>query len=208
MNASSPPQFDRRIGPRVREYQNSYFHIDRVTVEFAEHTKCIFVGEHGQRVGVVIARGDEVLLVRQYRLLVDGLALEIPGGGVGADETPEQAALREVTEEAGLRCLKLAPLLYFHPGLDTCNNPTFIFLASEFDEAASVPGHELEVVEKVWLPLVDCLRMVFAGEIVDSLTVAALLAYHVRMNNPELLTGVAAPIPAPAAMHQAEGATT
>jgi ADP-ribose pyrophosphatase len=182
-----PAPVNRRIGPRSREYENAYFHVDSVTVEFPDHAKTIFVSEHGQRVGIVIADGNSVLLVRQYRLLVDALAWEIPGGKVDADETLEQAAFREAHEETGLRCHDLMPLVYFHPGLDTCNNPTFVFRATKFesDVAGGVSGHE--VSDQVWLPLAECLRMVFQGQIVDSLTVSALLAHQATQQCPDLV---------------------
>jgi 8-oxo-dGTP pyrophosphatase MutT (NUDIX family) len=177
-----------RIGPRQRVYENPYHHIDRVRVEFDGFTKEIYVGEYGRRAGVVILRDGSVLLVRQYRLLVEDLAWEIPGGKVESDETPEAAAVREVIEETGLRCGDLQPLLYFHPGLDTCNNPTFIFLAEHLEPAPNPQPQGNEVSEHAWVPLEECLRMVFRRQIVDSLTVAALLAYYVRLNHPDLVS--------------------
>lgn len=177
-----------RIGPRERVYQSPYHHIDRVRVEFDGYAKDIYVSEHGVRVGVLLVRGGEVLLVRQYRLLADELSWEIPGGKVEPEETPEAAAGREALEETGLRCRGLTPLLYFHPGLDTCNNPTFIFQATEFEPAEAGGSSRREVVESVWVPLDACLRMVFARRIVDSLTVAALLAFHTRLQHPEWAT--------------------
>jgi len=188
---TSPAPVNRRIGPRSREYENAYFHVDSVTVEVANHDKKIFVSEHGQRVGIVIADGDRVLLVRQYRLLVDTLAWEIPGGKVDANESLLQAAFREAQEETGLRCHDLAPLVYFNPGLDTCNNPTFIFRVTKFEADVAGRLSDHEVADQVWLPLAECLRMVFAGEIMDSLTVSALLAHQVTLQQPKLLAQLA-----------------
>lgn len=186
MSFDLPPAMNPRIGPRERVYENPFHHIDRVTVQFEGFAKDIYVSEHGSRVGVLIVRDSQVLLVRQFRLLVNGMAWEIPGGKVDAGETPEAAALREALEETCLLCRNLQPLLYFHPGLDTCNNPTFMFLAVEFEAAPEEHLQRNEVSERVWLPLEECLRRVFARQIVDSLTVAALLAYHTRLHHPDL----------------------
>ena len=175
------------VGSREVVYQNQYQHIYRVTAEFDGCAKTFFVNDYGRRAGLVIARDDQVLLVRQYRLLVNALAWEIPGGKVDPGETPEAAARREGLEETCLRCGQLQPLLYFHPGLDTFDNPTFLFLAEEFEEAPADNLHAHEVSGRVWVPLEQCIRMIFAKQIVDSLTIAALLAYHIRKHHPRLV---------------------
>src|SRR6266850_8178004 len=115
-----------RIGPRELVYQNPFQSIHKVSVAFEDFKKDIFVNSFGQRAGLVLVKGGQVLLVRQYRLLVNGLAWEIPGGKVDSAETPEQAARREALEETCLLCGAVTPLLYFHPGLDTHDNPTFV----------------------------------------------------------------------------------
>jgi ADP-ribose pyrophosphatase len=175
-----------RLGPRQVVYQNQYQQIYRVGADFGEYQKEFYVNDYGQRAGLVIARGDEVLLVRQYRLLVKAVAWEIPGGHIDAGETPEAAAVREGLEETCLACRNLKPLLYFHPGLDTFHNPTHLFYTREFEVNPSVHLHVGEVSEKTWVPLRRCIRMIFAREIVDSLTIAALFAFHLITVEPEL----------------------
>ena len=177
--------------PEIRSrdivYRNQYQQIHRITAQFDGFTKTFFVNDYGRRVGLVIARGAQVLLVRQYRFLVNEMAWEIPGGKVDAGETPEEAAMREGLEETCLSCRNLKPLLYFHPGLDTFDNPTFMFLAEDFEESPPENLHAQEVSERVWVPLEQCVKMIFARQIVDSLTIAALLAYHTLKHHPELV---------------------
>lgn len=177
-----------QIGKREVVYKNQYQQICRVSAQFEGFKKEYFVNEYGERVGLLIVRGEEVLLVRQWRLLVGELAWEIPGGRMDEGETPEQAAVREGLEETCLRCKHLKPLLYFHPGLDTFDNPTFLFCATDFEEAAPENLHAQEVSERVWVPLRRCLEMIFQRQIVDSLTIAALLAYHTRKEHPEFVS--------------------
>jgi ADP-ribose pyrophosphatase len=87
------------ISSRKVVYKNHYQKIYRVQVGFDGFTKEIYVNEYGQRVGLLIVRADEVLLVRQYRFRVNELAWELPGGKMDPGETPEQAAAREGLEE-------------------------------------------------------------------------------------------------------------
>lgn len=175
-------------GRREVVYQNQYQQIYRISAQFADHAKVFFVNDYGRRVGVVIARGEDVLLVRQYRFLINKMAWEIPGGKVDPGESPEVAAIREAQEEAHLNCRNLRPLLYFHPGLDTFDNPTFMYLAQDFEEIQPDSDHQHEVSEQVWVNLEQCIKMIYAGQIVDSLTVAALFAWHTRRKHPELMT--------------------
>ena len=168
-----------KIGAREVVYQNPFLRILEVPVQFADFAKTFYVSEYGPRVGVLLLRDDNVLLVRQYRLLIDTLAWEIPGGKVDAGESLEEAAARECLEETGLRCRKLHPLLYFHPGLDTCDNPTHVFYCDEFDAVSGQEVDREEVTDLVWVPFARCLEMVFERQIVDSLTMNAVLSYEV-----------------------------
>lgn len=168
------------LGPRQIVYENPFLKISSVRVQSPEFCKTLYVIDSGPRVGVLLLKDENILLVRQYRMLIDDMALEIPGGAVDDGETPETAASRECLEETCLRCLNLKPLLYYHPGLDTNDNPTWMFYCTQFE---AVPQQKLdhnEVAELVWIPFSRCLDMVFEKQIVDCLSVTAILAYQVR----------------------------
>ncbi len=146
--------------------------IRRYVAQFDGFSKEYFVSDHGRRAAVLVVRQDEVLFVRQYRLLINGISLEIPGGRVDASESSEQAAARECMEETGVRCANLKPLVSFHPSLDIWDNFTQVFLATETEET------DARSAERVWLPLGKCMSKISAQEIVDSLSLIALMAYR------------------------------
>lgn len=54
------------------------------------------------RAGAILIRDGHLLLIRFQDPDEDGPYYEIPGGGVEAGETPEEAAVRELREETGL----------------------------------------------------------------------------------------------------------
>ena len=168
-----------RIGPRRVEYSNAYQQVYKVRVDFGHAAKEIFVTDYGERVGVVVDGARGILLTRQYRHLIDRVSWEIPGGKVDAGESLEDAARRECAEETGVICRELKPLMMFQPGLDTLNNPTHLFVTREFEERepASDAMHGDEVCGREWLPLERCILMISSGEIVDSLSIIALLSY-------------------------------
>ena len=161
------------IEPQELVYQDRNQKIYRIVARFDGFSKEYYVSDHGQRAAVVAVGNGEVLLVRQYRLLINELSYEIPGGRVDEDETPEAAAIRECLEETGVQCLNLKPLISYHPGLDIWKNYTYIFYSEELKEIEKNNSER-----RVWIPLERCIEMVFAQQIVDSLSIVALLAYQ------------------------------
>lgn len=162
---------------RTTVYKNQYQEIYTVHVEFEGGAKDIFVTDYGPRAAMVVEGEAGILLSRQYRYLIDRVSWEIPGGKAEAGETMDAAAARECLEETGVRCGAVKPLIKFHPGLDTLHNPTHIFYATEFEVVTQKLADLDESLEVVWIPLAQCLEMVFSGDIVDSLSIIALLSY-------------------------------
>jgi len=163
------------IEPQEIVYQDRNQRIQRILARFDGFSKEYFVSDHGQRAAVMAVRNGEVLLVRQYRLLINGLSYEIPGGRIGENETPEAAAVRECLEETGIQCLDLKPLINYHLSLDIWKNYTYVFYTEECEEISD--GYS---GQRVWIPLERCVKMIFAQQIVDSLSIVALLAYYTR----------------------------
>lgn len=167
-------------------YQDRNQTISRVTAHFDGFSKEYFVSDHGQRVAVLVVRGNDALLVRQYRLLINGLSYEIPGGRADEGETLEAAAARECLEESGVRCWNLKPLISYQAALDIWKNYTHTFLSEDCEEVLASDSDR-----RVWIPLSRCIEMVFTQQIVDSLSIVALLAYHtlkIGQNRPIELT--------------------
>jgi 8-oxo-dGTP pyrophosphatase MutT (NUDIX family) len=69
------------------------------------------------RAGVVLIEDDKIALIERYR---DGKHYFVfPGGGADGGETPEQAAVREMEEETGLRVTIERKVAEIHFGLST-----------------------------------------------------------------------------------------
>lgn len=176
-------------GHRKMVYENKYQQIYQVTVDFGSFAKEYFVTDYGARAGVLVIKDGSVLLVRQYRLQIDRMSWEIPGGKVEEGEMPETSAMRECLEETGMQCRNLKPLLFFHPGLDTLHNPTHLFYTTDLTEIPDVKIDPDEIEQHVWIPFQRCIEMVFTQQIIDSLTIVALLTYNtlISKNSPENL---------------------
>jgi ADP-ribose pyrophosphatase len=130
---------------------------------------------HPGGVGVLPILGDDVVLVRQYRVALDRPILEIPAGRLEPGEAPEIAGRRELVEELGMagRLLSLGPL-HVSPGYT--DEIIHLFAAVDIVASDREPhgAEELEA-EVIRLPLTEALEMVGDGRITDAKTQIALL---------------------------------
>jgi ADP-ribose pyrophosphatase len=163
--------------PRVT-YRTPFMDVVHTHADFGQFAKDYYVVKFGERGGVVGMSDNKILLVRQYRFLIDDHSWELPGGTVEKDESVEAGLARECLEETGFRPEELRLLLVYYPGLDNVDNRTSIYLSSRMERVKPFVGNAAEVSEIGWFSLDECLAMVFRREILDAMTVAGLLACH------------------------------
>jgi 8-oxo-dGTP pyrophosphatase MutT (NUDIX family) len=145
-----------------------------------------FVIRHPGAVTVVPVHDDgTVSLVRQYRAAVDALVLEIPAGTLDKEgEGPEDAAKRELAEEAGLEAANWELLIgtWNTPGIS--DQHTLIYLATGLSFIPSRPQGVEEgymTVETIHLDDVDAL--VADGTLKDETTVLGLFMARQRLRD-------------------------
>ncbi|MFB9908329.1 NUDIX domain-containing protein [Allokutzneria oryzae] len=152
--------------------------------------------EHPGAVAVAAVDSDErIVLIHQYRHPVGRRLWELPAGLLDVDgEAPELTAARELAEEAGLAAARWSTLV------DVAASPGFtdevvrVFLARELstvDRGEIVDDEESDLVVRR-VPMREAMSMVLGGEIVNSSSVAGVLAAHA------VLTGAVDPRPADA----------
>ncbi len=131
--------------------------------------------ECGHCVGVLPVRADgQVLMVRQYRYIARRYTWEMPTGGVRTGERFADAAQRELAEEAGHRAGRLVPVCTYHTSKSSIDETAHLFIGYDL-EPASAAADEDEQIDVTAMPLQDVLAMVLSGEIVDSMTIIAVL---------------------------------
>ena len=135
------------------------------------------VVHHPGAVAVVALDGDEVVLVRQYRPVLEREMLELPAGklDVPGEDRPT-AARRELVEEAGLDAVDLIELGSFHNSIGFSDEATTIYLATELVPATPLAAsieEEYLTVERVGLDEIE--GLIGDGTITDAKTILGLL---------------------------------
>ena len=141
---------------------------------------------HDGGIGIVPVLGNNVLLIRQFRIAVDEFILEIPAGRREGREPPDHRAALELEEEIGYRANNLHLLASYYSSAGFTNERMFIYLATGLQKVGQAlePDEQIEIVP---VPLVDLPRMLADGRIVDAKTIIGLRELLAR---PELLQEV------------------
>lgn len=127
-------------------------------------------------VGVIGLVGSKLIMVRQYRYLTGRDSLEIPGGGGDSRSTPEEAAKKELAEEAGYQSERYELIGEFDVANGYSNDIAQIFIARNCKKAGGQKLEDTERGMKVELhPVEKVYEMVQGGKITDSFTLAALM---------------------------------
>ena len=163
-------------------YRNRWLSLREDVVELPDERTTIYgVVTCGQCVGVLPFLDPEtVMLIQQYRYVAKRVTWEMPTGGVHAGESIEEAAQRELAEEIGHRAGRLMPLGSYHTSKSVMDETAHLFLAEDI-AGPPLPRDETEFITVRPFPFHEALQMVLAGEIVDSMTIiAVLLAARLR----------------------------
>lgn len=134
----------------------------------------------GECVGMLpFPDSDHVLLVRQWRYIAGRDTWEMPTGGMHDGERAEDAAQRELAEEAGVGAGRLIPVTSFATSKSVVDETAHLFLAVDLSPATATPD-ETEDFQCRTFPFGEALDMVLSGEIVDAMTIIAVLwaAHH------------------------------
>ncbi len=157
-------------------YKDPYKNIEKIIAKFPDFNKEFYVSDFGPKVALLLFKGNKILLTRQYRLLINDLSYEIPGGKVDNKENLKEAAIRECFEETGVKSSKLKKLISYDPDLEYTKNHTTVYYSNTINEISNCKDNKSK-----WIKFKKCLKMIQNGKIRDSLSIISIFAYFVKI---------------------------
>ncbi|MGB6206135.1 NUDIX domain-containing protein [Mycobacterium sp.] len=137
------------------------------------------VVEHFGAVGVVAIDDDgRIPMVYQYRHPFGRRLWELPAGLLDVnDEAPHLTAARELREEAGLQADTWQVLVDLDSTPGFSDESVRVYLATGLTQVDRPEAHDEEAdMTLQWYPMAEAVRLVFSGEVVNSIAVAGILA--------------------------------
>lgn len=128
----------------------------------------------GRGGGIVICRkGDKILVQREYSYPVDEILWQFPGGKIEADETPEQAATRELAEESGIKAENAKCIGWFYPDNRRTNARLFVVECDYVTDDEKARPDDTEFIESEWIENGQISQMIRRGEVRNYAMLAA-----------------------------------
>jgi ADP-ribose pyrophosphatase len=177
-----PPKPWKVLSSRVNEsFRIFSLRIDRALSPRTQKAHDFYVLESTDWVNVIpITTKGEVVLVRQYRHGTKEVTLEIPGGIVEPEDSPVDAARRELLEETGFKEEEMVPLGSVNPNPAFLTNRCYTYVARNVARTRMQDQDEKEDIEVEVRPLEEIPRLIREAEITHALVLAAFYRFYME----------------------------
>ena len=158
-------------------YENPWIRVDNNDVLNPAGNPGIYGTVHFKHlaIGVITLDKDKnTHLVGQYRFPLERYSWEIPEGGGKIEIDPLLTAQRELLEETGIKAKSWKELIRLNTSNSVTDELGIIFLAEDLEQFEPQPDEDEDLTIKK-VPFEKAYEMVLNGEILDSLSLAAIL---------------------------------
>ncbi len=156
---------------------------DIVELPDGKHVPYLKYEEQNNTAAVLCIRGDNVLLQEEYSYPPNEVLYQFPGGKINTDETPIEAAARELAEEAGLKASSMHELGWFYTNNRRSSSKMFVYVATELVDVTKTGGDPEEHITSHWLPISEVEVMIRNGKIRNYSLLAAWALYRASLTN-------------------------
>ncbi len=169
----------------VRKYTGRIVSVDLLEVRLADGRKAVReIVRHGGAIAALCRLKDgRFVFVEQFRKPAEKTILEVVAGGLEQGERPLECAKREVREETGYLVDKAERMgaIYLAPGYST--EKIHIYFCSLHGKKGRTDPDEDEVLNVKYLNRNQIEKLIAAGRIEDSKTLAAWAMYNARIKD-------------------------
>jgi ADP-ribose diphosphatase len=160
-------------------YEGRKFSIELARRRYPDGTEHEIEIVHHRPVVVMIPidRDGRVMMIKQYRAVIERETYEVPAGGVETQEDAEDAVRRECEEEIGLVPQRMAKLGAWYSSPGFCDELMIFFRVWELQAPKPDSPHKPDEDERITpypIAIDEARAMVQRGEIVDLKTAFAL----------------------------------
>lgn len=154
-------------------YKNPWISIDEEKVVHDNGNESTFgIIDYGSGVSILaLDKNENVYLIKEYYYAIEEYALQLPSGGIDKNESPIEAAKRELLEETGIKNGKWIDLGFVHPLTMILKSPAYLFLVKNCDITFSNES-QIEVIKK---PFEEVYQMVLDSKINHAPSCVAIL---------------------------------
>jgi ADP-ribose pyrophosphatase len=148
---------------------------ERVTLENGRTTTIEAVRHRGSVVIVATPAPGQLILIRQYRPVIERWIWELPAGSLDPGEAPDTAVVRECEEEIGLTPGRVTLLGSWFPTPGFCDEIMHFYLCEDLAAPKGpVSRDEDEQIEPATVSLEEVRAMAEDGRVVDMKTMVGL----------------------------------
>ena len=154
---------------------------ERVTLANGHTTVIEAVRHRGSVVIVAMPAPGELVLIRQFRPVIQRWIWELPAGSLDPGEAPDAAVVRECEEEIGLTPRRVTPLGAWFPTPGFCDEIMHFYLCEDLaTPEGPIARDEDEQIEPATVSFDTVREMIADGRVVDMKTMVGLSLLDAR----------------------------
>lgn len=171
--------FDRKSKELL--FQNAWYQVsqDRYVLPSGDEGEYTYVDIPGSTMVIPVLDDGRLVIVRQYRYLMQRYSLEFPAGGLKPALEPLENAREELREEAGYATESWEKLGEFAPYNGVSNEYCHVYVARNLERVGNEP-EPTEEIEILALTPAEIQEKIESGELWDGMTISCLALYSWR----------------------------
>jgi len=173
-------------------YDSAFFRVKKDLVELPNGARKEWTYWDSRDSAMIICMTEnrQLVMIRQYRYMVDDDVIEFPAGFNEKDETFERSAEREFEEETGYSCDQLREIGAFYETFGQLNRRIHKFFAKRIEPAKQMTDRDTDDYENIETVLVDwddALELVRENKIVSMGSSLAILLLREKLQSGEIV---------------------